>query len=385
MNILFHFRTQGTGAEGVHITGMARAFRHLGHTVTFCSPSGIDPTTTAGANPFGASPKGLLARLAAYAPKFLFEVLEIGYNGFAARRIGALLHRERFDLIYERHAFFLCATALLAKQRHVPLIVEVNELAGDQRVRAQPFLLPLARLADRITFHRARLIIVVSPHLQRRIEALGIPREKILVLPNAVDEQALQAGDDGSTIRKRHQCESTLIIGFAGWFVPWHRLDLLFRAFAPLARVEAALRLMIVGDGPLRGDLEAQAISLGVRDRVIFTGPVPHEAMPGYLAAMDVCVIPHSNAYRSPIKLFEYMAQGRPVVAPRAEPIELILRHGENGMLFPSEDEEGLRGQLAALIRDPDLRRRLGSRARLEVGEKYTWNRNAEQVLARAK
>ncbi|MDR3406703.1 MAG: glycosyltransferase family 4 protein [Chthoniobacter sp.] len=381
MNILFHFRTQGTGAEGVHIAGIAGAFRLLGHRVVFSSPSSIDPTATAGENPFRQRQRGILARLAAYAPGVFFELLEIGYNVFAGFRLSALLRQERFDLVYERHAFFLCITALLAQRHRVPLVVEVNELAGDERVRADPWLLPLARLADRLTFQRARLIVVVSPHLQRRIEAMGIHREKILVLPNGVDEQALAVRADGSSIRHRYQCDRAVIVGFAGWFVPWHRLDMLIAQFAALAAGKAELRLMLVGDGPLRESIETQASALGIRDRLLFSGPVPHAEMPEYLAAMDICVISHSNTYRSPIKLFEYMAASRAIVAPRTEPIALILRHGENGLLFDPGNEDDLRTQLAALVDDPTLRSQLGNQARKDVIEKHTWTKNARDLL----
>ncbi len=341
------------------------------------------PTATAGQNPFRPGRRSLLSRFAAHAPRIVFELLEIAYNALAGRRLAALLGRERFDLIYERHAFFLCVTALLAKRRNVPLIVEVNELAGDERIRAQPWLLPLARWADRITFRRADLIVVVSPHLQRRITAMGIRPEKILVLPNAVDEQTLDAVTDAVAARQRLQCANTVIIGFAGWFVPWHRLDVLLAEFASLAAQTPELRLMLVGDGPLRASLEAQAVALGVRDRLLFTGALAHAEMPHYLAAMDICVVPHSNAYRSPIKLFEYMARGRAVIAPRTEPIAQILRHGENGLLFDPENPDDLRAQLAALVASPELRARLGEQARRDVREHHTWTQNAQAVLAR--
>ena len=168
MKILYHFRTQGTGAEGVHIAGMANAFSQLGHAVSFSSPTGADPRTNAGADPFGSNKgRSLLARLAAYAPGIVFEMLEIAYNFVCYPRLRTLVTNETCDLIYERHAFFLCATAFLARRRCIPLVVEVNELAGDERVRAAPWLIPLARLADRLTFRRAQVIVVVSPHLRR--------------------------------------------------------------------------------------------------------------------------------------------------------------------------------------------------------------------------
>ncbi len=382
MKILYHFRTQGTGAEGVHIAGIANAFESLGHRVIFSSPTGIDPRTTAGANPFAAKKRrSLIARLAAHAPGFVFELLEIAYNAVAYVRNRAALTRENCALIYERHAFFLCATALLAQRRGVPLVVEVNELAGDERVRADPWLLPLARLADQITFQRASLIVVVSPHLQRRIAALGIAAEKILVLPNAVSTESLDAPADGAPIRACHGCADAVVIGFVGWFVAWHRLDNLLTQFAALATDDPRLRLLLVGDGTLREPLAAQAAALHISERVIFTGSVPHAEIPAHFAAMDICVVPHSNEYRSPIKLFEGMARACAIVAPRTEPIAQVIGDGVNGLLFDPQDPASLRAALQRLISDPALRQRLGAAARETVRAHHTWDRNAEAVL----
>ena len=382
MNILYHFRTQGTGAEGVHISGIATAFERLGHRVVFSSPTGIDPRTTAGTNPFAVKERrSFLARLATRAPALVFELLEIAYNFAAYARNRTLLTRENCALIYERHAFFLCATAFLAQRRGIPLVVEVNELAGDERVRADPWLLPLARLADRLTFQRASLIVVVSPHLRRRIVALGIAPEKILVLPNAVGTESLDTPADGAPIRARHGCADAVVIGFVGWFVIWHRVDKLVAQFAALATGDPRLRLLLVADGILRESLAAQAATLGVSDRVIFAGTVPHAEIPAHIAAMDICVVPHSNEYRSPIKLFEYMARARATVAPRTEPIAQIITDGVNGLLFDPQDPATLRDCLHRLITNPSLRASLGEAARATIREHHTWDRNAQAVL----
>jgi len=382
VKILYHFRTRGTGAEAVHIAGIARAFEALGHEVVFSSPTGADPRRTAGASPFQSNRKeSWPAKLARGCPDWCFELLEIGYNLSAWRRNRRLLSQAGYQLIYERHAFFLFATAALARGRGLPLVVEVNELVGDERVRGQPLFSGLARRCDRFTFERARLIVVVSPHLKRRIEALGIPAERVLVLPNAVDAAAYQRPADGSPVRHRHALANTLVIGFVGWFVGWHKLDMLLRVFAGLAKRHPNLRLMLVGEGGLGESLRAQAALLGVGDKVVFTGAVGHADMPAHIAAMDVCVVPHSNEYRSPIKLFEYMGQGRPVVAPGTEPIAMVLRHGENGLLFEPGSEEGLFNALATAVESAELRQRLGAQARRNVLEKHTWTHNAGAVL----
>jgi glycosyltransferase involved in cell wall biosynthesis len=96
---------------------------------------------------------------------------------------------------------------------------------------------------------------------------------------------------------------------------------------------------------------------------------------------MGISVIPHSNAYRSPIKLFESMARGRAIVAPRTEPIGMVVRDGENGLLFEPGNDVDLRRQLDALIRDRALRERLGAQALADIRGKHTWNKHVTEVL----
>lgn len=382
MNILYHFRTRGTGPEAVHISGIATAFEKMGHQVVFSSPTGVDPRKTAGTSPYkGEGARSMIARLARFCPDILFEVLEIGYNLAAYWRNRKILDSGKFNLIYERHALFLASTAFLARRRGVPLVVEVNELVGDVRVRKQPWLSFLARRLDCYLFHYAALIVVVSPHLKRRIQDLGVSGDKILVLPNAVDAEEYARLADGRVMRKQWELEDKIAIGFIGWFVDWHRLDLLLEAFASLAVTHPALRLVLVGEGPLLEKLQDQGRKLGVEGRIIFPGVLPHHGIPAAIAAMDVCVVPHANEYRSPIKLFEYMGQGRLAVAPATEPIEMVVQHGQNGLLFTAEDKRGLADALTRAVEDVELRIKAGNQARRDVLAHHTWGENVRRVL----
>ena len=381
MKALYHFRTRGSGAEAVHISGVAGAFEELEHEVEFFNPGNADPRRRV--NPYEAlSSPGFFGKVSRTLPRWVFELLEIGYNAWAWWPLWRRLTRGGFGLLYERHAFFLIVGASVARARRVPLIVEVNELVGDERVSRQPMLAGLARACDRFVFRRADLIVVVSPHLRRRIEALGIAGEKVLVQPNAVDWRQCDPPADGSEVRARHGLAERVVIGFVGWFVPWHRVDLLVAAFAEVHRQRPETALLLVAEGPLLGELEAQAQRLGVADSVRFAGAVAHDAVPQHIAAMDICVVPNSNAYRSPLKLFEYMAQGRAVVAPRVEPIEMVLRDRANGLLFAPGESASLADALRTSVEDAALRQTLGRQAREDVRTKHTWRENVAALLA---
>ena len=386
MNILYSFRTRGVGAESVHISGIANALESLGHHVDFESPTGKDPRDNAGTNPFSkgqtVSP---LHAIAAKLPGFLFEIAEIAYNLQARKKVSQRLAEKKYSLIYERHAFFLSATSKVAQKAGIPYVVEVNELVGDERIRKQPLLTPYAQRCDLATFRNATRIITVSPHLKRNIqEKHGIPAEKILVHPNAVEANLLDETPDPAPFIQKFQLEGQVVVGFLGWFVEWHRLDLLLEAFARLVKGNPKLqtKLLLVGDGPLKGNLTQQAAQLGIQSQVVFTGPIDHKQVPAMVKAFDIAVIPHSNQYRSPIKLFEYMAQEKPVIAPATEPITSVTTDNLNAIHFPPLDKTVLAEKFHLLTADQPLREKLGQNARETITNKHTWTHNAQHLLA---
>ncbi|MFK7956133.1 MAG: glycosyltransferase family 4 protein [Lysobacterales bacterium] len=382
LNILYHFRTQGLGVEAVHISGIARAFQRLGHTVEFSSPGNVNPLESISKASHYRSSKSFLRSVVDAAPDFLFELFEIAYNFLGLLRNFRIARRFKPNMIYERHAFFLFSTALLAGWLKIPLVVEVNELVGDPRVRGQPLLAVFARLSDRIVFKRATLICVVSTHLKSRIVALGVDPDKVLVLPNGVDEADYAELADGRALRSTHSIEQAeVVVGFVGWFVPWHRMDLLVEVVGRLREKGVPVKLLLVGDGDCRADLEKQVAEAGLDDAVIFTGLVPHTDVAQYIAAMDVCVIPESNEYRSPIKMFEYMGQEKAVVAPDLEPISMVISDGDDGLLFARSNGDEMLDAIKQLSEDADLRHRVSRAAREKVMTQHTWRCNAERIL----
>jgi glycosyltransferase involved in cell wall biosynthesis len=159
----------------------------------------------------------------------------------------------------------------------------------------------------------------------------------------------------------------------------WHGLDLLVDAIAALPE----LRLLIIGDGPARRAVEQHASARGVRDRLAITGRVPSASMPEHLAAVDIAVVANDGtAVASPMKLLEYMAMERAVVAPRLDNISDLVTNGRDGLLFTPGDTNDLVRHLRQLATDDALRERLGREARRTILNTRNWRANAERVLA---
>jgi len=176
------------------------------------------------------------------------------------------------------------------------------------------------------------------------------------------------------------------VVGFVGGFYPWHGLDRLVEAFRRCREAGLPGNLMLVGDGPERPRIEAQLEECGLRERALFAGPVDHASLPSWIAAMAVCVMPHSNDYGSPMKIFEYMGMGRAVLAPDLPPLRDVIDDGANGRLFaPDNDSDAvapLQQGLAELLGDDSLRTRLAEAGRLRVGESHTWQENWRRIEA---
>lgn len=381
MNILYHHRTQGSGVEGVHIRGIVDAFRQLGHKVTLVSPPGIDPYICSKTE---SGPSGLSRAwkmFAKNAPEIIFELSEVLYNFWAYNRMAALARKEKFDFIYERYALNTFAGLDISRKYKIPLILEVNDSALIERVRKLK-VTGLAKTNERKVFEGAFAIVTISSYFKKVIVESGVRAKKIFVIPNAVDEAKFPIDNDSNLeIRREYSLEDKMVIGYVGSFLQWHGVDLLLESFEAAIKSRPDARLLLIGDGPTFGAIRKRVEGNGLKDFIIFTGKVSHEKVASYIQAMDICVIPDSNAYGSPMKLFEYMASGKAVVAPRLLPMEDVIKNGDNGILFDPGSKSALSASLELLINDNTARNRIGRSARTAVLGNHTWIKNASTVL----
>ncbi len=308
-------------------------------------------------------------------------------TGFTARL--ADLHLDTpFSVVYERYSLFSTAGCDFAASCDLPFIVEVNApLIQEASTHRGLRLEQLATDVARHVFTAADHVVTVSDAVRDWV--LGIaPGARVTVLPNGVDTSRIRPGLATPTWRRLagSQGEDTFVIGFVGRIRPWHGLELLLEAVAQARRQDPGLRLCVVGDDGGSGrDLHKLVRGLGLEEHVVFTGAVSPEEIPAALGTMDAVAAPYpelDNFYFSPLKVFEYMAAGKAIVASSIGQIPEILDHEKTGLLVQPGDVDALTAALLRLRREPDLARTLGQNARQEAEARHTWRDRVNTVEA---
>jgi glycosyltransferase involved in cell wall biosynthesis len=327
-------------------------------------------------------------------PSLFLEAMALGYNWRFARAVRRSLAREWTIAVYQRHSRFSVAGALLSRKLGVPLVVEYNgseEWVADNwdPARFRQWL----RLCEAFALRVAALIVVVSEPLRKELIQRGITETKILVNPNAVDPDAFQPQIGGAEVRAKLGIQKDdLVVCFVGTFSYWHGISVLQEAARRLLEMGSGqelpqrLRFLLIGDGPLRSEVADYLQSWAATGDVVFTGVVPHHAVPRYLDAADIFVSPHTPMekgeafFGSPTKIFEYMAMGKAIIASRLGQMEEVLTHGDTGWLVNPGDVEDLVAAIIYLARNAKIRASLGDRAREKACVSHTWKHNAEAV-----
>jgi glycosyltransferase involved in cell wall biosynthesis len=293
------------------------------------------------------------------------------------------------DVLYERYALNGTAGLTLAHDLGIPHLLEVNApLVDEEEAHRGLLFAESARTLERAILRRVDRIVAVSGELERWLVELGVEGERITVVANAVDPRRFEVTpEQRADVRRRLDANGTPIVAFVGTLRPWHDPAILVRALGLLRARGDAPRLLIVGDGPERERLATLAHQEGLSPMLTFVGSVPHDEVPAYLAAADVAVAtyhPDTGRYFSPLKLFEYLAAGLPVVAAELGEIPHCIRGGETGLLYPPGDAEALADALATLIADRERGVALGRNGREHVLRHHTWTANARAVAALA-
>lgn len=363
----------GTTGGSVHIQEMVRAWRHAGAAVTvYCVRQGIHRP---------ADLAGLDVVEVPLAPAHGQE--RESANADAAVQLSRRVLRDGCDLVYERYSLFSTALHTIVHGLNVPGVLEVNApLIEEQQQHRQLWDLPGAENALRRNAGAADVVACVSDPVVRWVRD-RVPRAKVLLTPNGVNLDRITPRLAGQRSARN------LIVAFVGTLKPWHGVPMLLEAVALANKRPGGgcpWSIRIIGDGPMRPELETMARELNVPTE--FQGAVPPEAVPGLLGTCDAAVAPYpaseagKDDYFSPLKVYEYMAAAMPIIATSAGQISSILEDGRTGMIIPPGDPAALADALLVLAVDPALRLRLGTSARAEAVRRFSWDGVLSRITA---
>jgi len=313
-------------------------------------------------------------------PDFCVEILEYLYSLPAALWLYARIMRDRPDIVYERYALGNFAGVLAAKWANIPIFLEVNSPLAQEKLATGGLSFPLfARVSEKLILKMATKVIVVSAAMKEIYVDLGVDADHLVVIPNGIVTEKY-ANINRDRFRDKYDLSDSVVIGFVGFVRKWHKLDCVLEMLAGQLK-DLDVKLLIAGDGPARPSLEKDIDRLNIKDRVIWAGIVSHEDVPDLLAAVDIALQSEVTPYASPMKLFEYMAAEKAIVAPKNNYIMEIVEHDESALLFTPGKSDEMSSAICKLVKDSELRRRLGSCAKKIVHERsYTWDSNALRV-----
>lgn len=387
----FGVPVHGTKGASVHLRQMVQALSGRGHEVIVLTPDpappGREPPRVVSL-PFAAVPAALHESLKneelARGNRLAKDLRNLFYCLWLEGAALELLRGFRPDFLYERYALFGVAGLELARRLGVPLVLEVNApLVEEQREQRGLALPEVAVAAQRLVFAGADELAVVSRWLAGYAQEHGAAAERVSVIPNATDPELFRPRPGPSAIRGRLGWDDAIVLGFIGAMKPWHGVPVLIQALKSLGAPAAPFRLLLVGDGPALPAAREEVRALGLEPAVHMPGAVQHDSVPEWLAASDIALIPYEASaapYFSPVKLFECMSMGLPVVAARSGQTEEILVHGRTGWLYAPGESDQPAATIRQVAANLAAARKVGEAARSCVLERHTWDHNAGRV-----
>ncbi|MGO1318246.1 MAG: glycosyltransferase family 4 protein, partial [Cellulomonadaceae bacterium] len=358
----------GTKGASVHVQEVVRVLRAAGAEVELFArrASGTPPADLADV---------LVHRLASCPPGMTGADRERWLLSQDHATADAVAAHGPYDLLYERYSLFSAAALTAAAGSGPPSVLEVNApLVAEQAehrglVHADAAWDTLRRAAG-----AAGVVACVSEPVRDWVRE-HVSGAAAVVAANGVNTERITP--------------RPVTIGFVGTLKPWHGVEGLLEAAAPLlqdrAGTPAPVRLLLIGDGPRAEAIDARARELGVAEHVERTGAVDPADVPRLLHRIDVAVAPYpatAERYFSPLKVYEYLAAGLAVVASDVGQIPAVVRDGETGLLTPASDVAALTAALRRLVDDAALRDRLGAAGRDLVVAQHSWRHTVARILA---
>lgn len=363
------------GGPRAHVLGTIGGFRQLGWKVDPFIIGDHVPRSWVASGSYEKKRGGIVK-------KALVDGVRLGMRFKNNVRVRRVLH-NRPDFVYER---FGCmqALGLPFKRAGVPWVLETNALVFNEFKldSSSVYFSRVARALELSAYRRCDALVCVSQKLKDLVIAeAGIPESKIIVLPNGVDTDFFYPAAADSS-----QDARVLSIGFVGTFFAWQALDLLLEAVHELRQRQVNLHVTLIGDGPERANLMRQAEHLGIQDHVLFAGRLPRDKIPAAMAEFDLGYSGHrptssGEMYMSPLKLYEYMAVGKPVIVSRHADSDELIADGDTGFTFVAGDKASLKQAIERALADRQAMPAMGRRARAVIEQNHSWKKRVETLI----
>ncbi len=316
------------------------------------------------------------------------EILNLPYNRKVSKELTKIIEKEKPDFLYQHHADFNYSGTILKRKLGLPFFLQCESVQFWIKEKwGKLYFKKLLRDIEEIQWHQADAIFVISEEVKKHMIYYGADGKKIYVNSSSVNPDVFRPDIDGTEIKERYNLVGKYVIGFTGTFAPWHGVEILAKSVKLITQRIPDAIVFFVGDGMLRPKIEEILKSDNVENKAIITGMQPFELMPKFIAACDVVVSPcvqtdnSTEFFNSPIKLFEYLGMGKPIVASKVGQQSYVIENEINGLHCQQKSPEDLAETIFKLYKDPDLSRRISNQARREAVEKYNWINNSKRII----
>ena len=364
---------QNTG-YGRHIRETVSELSLLGYEVKVLS-NAINANVEPGTEQNISRKSSIKTFIKALLPRIVWETIRdyslLKLNSGFSRLIADTVNTWKPDVIYERTCY-LGAAILNKKDVTVPWIMEVNApfVEERQKISGRSLLTTQASRWEIEKYKRADHVFCVSSILKAFLAGeYDVAPSKLTTLPNGVNL---------THFPKPASFHSEFDFGFVGSIMKYHGIEDLLIAFARIKKDFPTSKMLIVGDGESLPELTATSNKLGLGNDVVFTDGVLNHLVHEQIAKMKVCIMPKSNWYGSPVKIFEYGAMSKPTIAPKVDPVEEIIEDGIEGKLVCDSIE--LEQAMREFIENPEAAMEMGNRLYLKVSTHFTWSQNAATI-----
>ena len=307
-------------------------------------------------------------------------------------QIQRFVDENSIEVLHIHDLSMVKSALIVGKKKRIPVIADLHEnypvaiqfYLSDASFRSR-FLNGVERWKkyENYCLNRVNhIIVVVDEAKERIISNYNIPKDKVTIVSNTEDIDYFES------FNLRHDLinsyKSYFTITYIGGFGPHRGLDVPIKAMPILKEKIPNIRLLMVGDGINKQELEKLAASLGVSQSVEFTGWQPFNLMPSYIALSDICLVPHhSNPHTDstiPHKLFQYMLMEKPVVVSTCKPLARIVNETKSGLVFESGNVNDF-ARVCFELRDEEKRKQLGENGKQAVLKKYNWDETGKELI----